>query len=174
MKVNKLLTNMYSDGFNCMEELEVKHYIPIMEKKMFVMDVISACTDEVDGFISADRFKMNIYFNMRVLALYTNLEVSNDFNEMTEQYDALCENGTLNNVLSLFADEYSVMCNVLENVLDELLVQNSIEAQVVRIANKLSFVINSIGSGLDKLDLNSILPEGENINELMNKIKELK
>ena len=174
MKINELLTSMYSSGFNWMEELEVKHYIPIMSKKMFVMDVISACTDEVDGFVSADRFKMNIYFNMKVLGLYTNLEIANDFDTMVEQYDLLCEKGVFNNLLSLFADEYSVMCSTLESLLDELLIQNSIDMQVVRIANKISNTIDILLDGLNGVDLSSILPENINVNELINFVNRLK
>lgn len=174
MKVQELLMNMYSTNFNWMETLEVKHYIPIMEKKMFAMDVIAACTDEIDSFISVDRFKMNIYFNMKVLELYTNLEIAVDFEEMIEQYDILCENGTLNNILSLFADDYNAMCSVLDNMLDELLVQNSIDAQVVRVANKIMSMLDVVGDNLDTLDLNSILPDGTNITELIDKINTLK
>ena len=174
MKVQQLLTNIYSTGFNWTEELEVKHYVSIMDKKKFAMDVIAACTDDADGFIAVDRFKMNIYFNMKALALYTNLEVAMDFDEMVKQYDALCENGTLNNILSLFADDYSAMCSVLDNVLDELLVQNSIDMQVVKIANKIMDSIDVINENLNGFDLNAILPDAKNIVELMNKVKALK
>lgn len=173
MKIQELLTNMYSTGFNWMEDLEVKHYIPIMEKKMFVMDVISACTDEIDGFISADRFKMNIYFNMKVLELYTNLEVAMGFEEMVKQYDVLCENGTLNHILTLFADDYDAMCKVLENMLDELLIQNSIDMQVVKVANKIMTMLNVVGENLNKIDVSAILPDGTDITELINRIKTL-
>lgn len=174
MKINELLTNVYSSDFNWMEELEVKHYIPIMDKKMFVMDVISACTDEVDGFVSADRFKMNIYFNMKVLGLYTNLEIANDFDIMVEQYDLLCEKGVFNNLLSLFTDEYSVMCNTLESLLDELLIQNSIDMQVVRIANKISSTIDVLFDELNNVDIRSILQDSMNVDELRNFVNRLK
>lgn len=174
MKINELLVNVYKTNFNWMEELEVKHYIPIMDKKMFVMDVIAACTDEVDGFVAADRFKMNIYFNMKILALYTNLEIKSDFDDMVEQYDILCEHGLLNNILGLFADDYSVMCSTLESLLDELLVQNSIDMQVVKIANKILSVINMVSENSNGFDLNSILPDGVDINQLINMVNKLK
>ena len=174
MNVQELIKKINNKTFNIEKSLEIKNYITIMDKKKFAMDVIAACTDDIDGFVSVDRFKMNIYFNMKVLGLYTNLEVAEDFDSMIEQYDVLCEKGLLDIILASFQNDYAAMCKVLEGMLDELLVQNSIEAQVVRIANKLSFAIDTIGSNFDKLDLNSILPDGENIMELMNKINELK
>ena len=110
---------------------------------------------------------------MMVLGLYTNLEIESDFDEMVKQYDMLCENGALNNILALFADDYSVMCSVLDGLLDELLVQNSIDMQVVKVANKIMNMLDVVGNNLDSLDLNSILPDGVNITELINKVNML-
>ena len=171
MKVQELLSNMYDNNFNFLEELNVKHYIPVLEKKQFVVGVLAACTDENDGFVSVDRFKMNIYFNMKVLELYTNLEIADNFDDMIEQYDALCENCVMDGLLSLFADDYKMMCNVLDGELDVLLVQNSIDAQVVRIANKISNFLDITSSGLNGLDLNTVLPDVANLTELLNKLK---
>lgn len=171
MKISELLENMYNRNFNILEELEVKYYIPILEKKKFVLGVIAACTDEDDGFVAVDRFKMNIYFNMKMLELYTNLEIESDFDDMIEQYDELCENRVMDGLLDLFANDYKMMYSVLEGELDTLLIQNSIDAQVVRIANKINEFINDAKDGLDGLDLESILPEIANITELFNKVK---
>ena len=100
MKIREFIERISKEDFNLDILLEIKKYIPIMEKKKFAMDVIAACTDDVDGFVTADRFKMNIYFNMMVLGLYTNLEIDSDFDEMVREYDLLCENGMLNNLLA--------------------------------------------------------------------------
>ena len=103
--------------------------------------------------------------------LYTNLEVEANFESMIEQYDAICENGLLDRIIIAFKDDYSAMCKVLDGMLDELLIQNSIEAQVVRIANKISDMIDLASNSLD---IASIFPESENIIELMKQIKALK
>ena len=174
MKVQELIKNINNKTFNMEKSLKIKNYISIMEKKRFVMDVIASCTDENDGFVFVDRFKMNIYFNMKMLGLYTNLEVEENFDDMIEQYDILCENGLFDNIIAVFKDDYAAMCKVLDGMLDELLVQNSIEAQVVRIANKLSAMIDAISDNLGDIDLNAILPDGASIMELMSKIKALK
>lgn len=174
MKVQELLTKINNANFDLNTELEIKKYIPIMDKKMFVMDVISSCTDDIDDFISVDRFKMNIYFDMKALDLYTNLEIADDFDEMVVQYDMLCESGMMNKIIVLFEEDYCAMCDVLDSELNELLIQNSIEAQVVKVANKVNNLIDGIGIALDGLDINTILPEGANINELIDTIKMLK
>ena len=171
MKVQELLINMYDKNFNILEKLEVKHYIPIIEKKQFVIGVIAACTDENDGFISVDRFKMNVYFNMKMLELYTNLDIAENFDDMILQYDELCEKRVMDGLLNLFENDYKMMYSVLEGELDTLLVQNSIDAQVVRIANKISGFLDDASIGLSGLDLSVVLP---NIAELTETLKKLK
>lgn len=169
MKINELLENI-----NPMEKLDIKHYIPVIDKKKFVMDVLMECTDDVDNFISVDRFKMNIYFNMRIMELYTDLEVSNDFDEMIAEYDTLCESAILQNAIAEFKDEYDLTYSILEGELEELLVQNSIDAQVVRIANKVNVMLDTIQKKVESVDLSKMLPEGTDMAQLMDMLNLLK
>ena len=171
MKINELFENMHNKNFNILNELDVRNYIPILDKKQFVIGVISACTDENDGFISVDRFKMNVYFNMKILELYTNLEIATSFDDMIVQYDELCKNRVMDGLIDLFANDYKAMYDVLEGELDTLLVQNSIDAQVVKIANKINSFIDAANNGLNGLDLKSILPDVANLTEMLNKSK---
>ena len=174
MKVQELIEKMNKDGkisSVASKKLTKIKYIPVMEKKKFVMDVIAACTDDIDNFIAVDRFKMNIYFDMCMLATYTDLEIASDFDDMVIQYDKLCEYGLLDQIIKLFENEYAAMNLILEDVLEELLVQNSIDMQVVKIANKISDLIDNIGDALNSLDLGAILPEGTDIGELISALK---
>lgn len=174
MTVQELIKKINNKTFNLEKSLEVKKYVPIMDKKRFVMDVVAECTDDIDDLITVDRFKMNIYFNMKALGVYTNLEIVDDFDEMVEQYDMLCENGAMNQIIALFKEDYDVMCEVLEYELDELLRQNSIDAQVVKIANKINMVIDVVGDKLGGVDLNSMIPDGMSVNDLVNMVNMLK
>ena len=151
MKIMELVEN-----FELKKELRIKKYVPVMEKKAFVMDVIAACTDDIDDFITVDRFNIDIYFDMNMIKAYTNLEIATDFDEMIEQYDILCEYGLLNELIELFGSEYVATCSILKGQLEELLIQNSMEAQIVKITNKINNVIDVLG----KIDINSLLPEG--------------
>ena len=174
MKVQELIGKATKEGkisSSVAKKLVKFEYMPVMDKKKFVLDVIAACTDEIDNFISVDRFKMNIYFDMSMLGAYTNLEVTYDFDDMVAQYDMLCEHGLLEHLVKLFESEYVAMHKILDDVLDELLVQNSIDMQVVKIANKISALIDNIGEALDGLDLGALLPEGTNISEIINMLK---
>lgn len=171
MKVQELIEIMNRGNTNIEEALQIKKYIPIMDKKMFAMDVIAACTDEIDGFISVDRFKMGIYFDMKILKLYTNLEVASNFDEMVQQYDMLYENNMIAAPISYLGDEYDATWTILEQKLDELLIQNSIEAQVVKIVNKLSQTIDTVGDSLQQFNFGGMLPEGTNLLDVITMLK---
>lgn len=156
MKINELVESIKNKDFEIEKALEVKKYIPVMEKKAFAMDVIATCTDDIDDFISVDRFYMDIYFDMNMIKTYTNVEVASDFDEMIEQYDLLCEHGLMNKLINLFEDEYLAVHSILKGQLKELLVQNSMEAQIVKVTNKINKVIDMLGN----IDINSLLSEG--------------
>ena len=170
MKIMELVENIKNEGFNLATELEVKKYIPVMEKKAFVMDVIAACTDDIDDFIAVDRFNMDIYFDMNMIKMYTNLEITSGLDEMIEQYDVLCEHGLLSKIIELFENEYASTYSILEGQLEELLIQNSMEAQIVKITNKINKVIGELGS----VDINSLLPDGIDAEMISNIGKMLK
>ena len=173
MKVQELVEN-FDNMLDLKKELQIKKYIPIIEKRKFAVGVIAACTDEDDGFMQADRFKMNIYFHMNMLSLYTNVEQIVEFDDMVEQYDALCECGLMNALIDIIGNDYDELQNVLECELDSLLGQNSIDFQVVKIANKIGSIIDMLGEKLEGYDLDGILPEGTNVAELTNMFNVLK
>lgn len=145
-----------------------------MNKRKFVFDVIASCTNDIDDFTTVDRFKMNIYFDMKVLSIYTNLEVASDFYGMVEQYDLLCEKSILTKIISFFKEDYDLTYMILEDELESILIQNSIDAQVVKIANKINGIIDTFDDKLNEVNFNSILPEGMNVSELVNLLGILK
>lgn len=146
MKIQQLLKNIKKEDFSLEKALKVKEYMPVMEKRAFVMDVIAACTDEIDSLITVDRFRMGVYFDMNMLKAYTNLEISSEFSEMIDQYDSLCKSGVLNQILKMFETDYNAMNAILKAEIEELLIQNSIEAQIVKISNKISSVLDTLGT----------------------------
>ena len=174
MKVQELLEKIESKGFDIKKELEIKKYIPVMEKKKFATNVIAACTYDVDDYITVDSFKMDIYFHMNLLKLYTNLEIANSFHEIVEQYDILCEKGILNVVIGIIGDDYDALDAILGYELDALLEENSLECQVVKVANKINGIMNVASEKIKNVDFNKLLPEGVDISSILQMLKLLK
>lgn len=174
MKIQELLMNIHNKEFNIEKELQIKKYLPVLKKKEFVMNIISECTDDIDDFITVDRFRMNICFCMYALSAYTNLEIANNFDELIVQYDKLCESGILAVIIQLIKNDYDMLHTILDNELYGLLIQNSIDAQVVKVANKINKAIDMLVNKIDDVNINDFLPEGINLNDIVEKINLLK
>lgn len=162
MTINELLERMNNGGADLTDIVKIKKYIPIMDKKKLAMDVISSCTDDIDGFVYVDRFKMDIYFDMCIIDTYTDIDINYDFNSMTEQYDILCKNGVFELFKECINGEYHAVKNVFDCVLKDFLIQNSIEMQFSILTNKIINIVDEIGG----IDFNNILPNDIDINSL--------
>lgn len=168
MKVNELLERITNKNFDIEKELEIKKYIPVIQKRQFAVDVISACANDnyIDNYIIVDKFKMNIYFHMNLLKLYTNLEISTDFDETVIQYDMLCEKSILNRIINIIKDDYNELENILKYELDNLLEENSLECQVAKVVTKAHEIIDVVSDKISSIDLDGILPEGVDVKQL--------
>ena len=110
---------------------------------------------------------MNIYFDMRMLSVYTNLEIAHDFSGMVEQYDELCRLNLLDGIIAKFNNEYNRTYQILEDMLDEILIYNSIDVQVVKIGKRINNILNSITDELGNLNFGAILPDGVDLKSLV-------
>lgn len=174
MKVQELLMNIHNKDFDLEQALQIKKYLPINIKKELATDVIALCTDDLDGFVMVDKIKLRVYFTMTALFVYTELEVSPDFTDLVQEYDTLGASGLLGQIIKLIGDDYNICYDVVQDELNELLIENSFETQVVRVANKINKTLDVLTEKLSSVDFNTILPEGTNMNELVDVLKQLK
>lgn len=174
MTVKELVELMATEDFNLQDKLNIKKYIPVMDKKMMAMDAIAAYTDDFDGFIEVDKFKMDIYFDMCILNKYTDLEVSFDFNNMIAEYDMLCENNMFYTIVSYFKNDYEKCKEILNKELKAFMAQNSFEAQVVKVVNRINNLLDELSGKFAGVNLNEFVADGINLSELIETIKLLK
>ena len=174
MKVTELLMNIKNKEFKLERALEVKKYLPIMDKKKLAIDVIAECTNDTGGFIAVDRFKMNIYFDMCVLSTYTNLEIETNFDQMIEQYDMLCESETMGTIIDLFDNDYNALCVVVEDMLDEILTHNSIDCQVAKVASTANTMLSDLGEKFSRFNISNLMSGNVDVTQLLDIVKLLK
>lgn len=170
MKVNYLIKNIDNEDFDLIGKLKVNTYIPVMDKQKIIMDIVATCTDEVDGIVEIDYLKMDIYFKMRMLKEHTNLDISDDFDEMVEQYDTLYKSFVMNRVLTLFIDDYDLMYDMLMQELEDLEKENSLERHLVRIVYKFNGMLDESGD----VDFSKLLPDGIDASALLDLMNNLK
>lgn len=161
------------------KELEVKDYVPFVEKQSIAQIVLESCASIKDGVIAIDSIQKYIVFTITVLSTYTLLEFDGNEKDL-DAYDALCSyqigNGTLlDEIVKTFEKEY-VRCNDILNMMTaDLIAENNIEKQVGKFLSGISKKIDNLGDSLiDKLgdfnmDLNQL--DIDKLSDIISKIK---
>ena len=159
--------------------LEVKDYVPFIEKQSIAQIVLESCANLEDDVVVIDSVQKYIIFTVTVLSTYTNLEFEGDETDL-DAYDMLCScqvgDGTLlDAIVKTFEKEYSRCNDILNMMTADLLAENNIEKQVGKFLTKLSDKVNTFGDTIiDKLgnfdmDLNQL-----DIDKLTNAISKIK
>ena len=147
--------------------LDVKDYLTIKEKKGLVDDIINECIFYEDGMFKFDDIEKYIYFTMKTIAAYTNLELSDD---IEEDYDALCRAKLLNTVVETFAGEYENVRLLLQMKCDYILSGNTMEAQFGKFLSSILEKVDSVVGMLEKFsdfDLSKLPVSADDLSKLM-------
>lgn len=178
MKVNTFVKKFKEDEFKNEKDMFKTEYIPVKEKHDIAMRVIALCTENDNGLVLLNKFNENIYFSMFMFNAYTGVEISEDSDVLVDEYDKLCGVGVFDTLKAACLKDYSRAEEILSFEEQRLKYQNSIEASFAQIANgintSLTTLSDSLAGKIDDFDINSILPEGADINELLSTLDKLK
>lgn len=148
--------------------LEVKKYISIKEKKQLVQDIVDECILYDDGIYKFDEIDKYIYFTMKTLETYTNLELSDD---IEDDYDALCQYGLLNAIVDTFTGEYENVSLLLQMKCDYILSDNNVGAQVGRFLNQILEKVDDFSGVLTEqlgnFDMSNLPLDAQSITKLL-------
>jgi len=141
---------------NLFDELgiEIKNYLPFVEKTLLVEDLIEACIEITDNNMKKINYvQKQLHWDLFIVMNYTNIEL--DADDITGQYDFLKENGIMHGVMNrIEKSEYFELEGLFEDSL----------RQEIRIANSIEGVIaNSVQSLIAKI------PEGKQLDKWINK-----
>lgn len=146
---NKLNEHAVSDYLK--EKLEIKDYVPFIEKQSIAQVVLEACSNIKDGVIAVDSIQKYIIFTITILSAYTNLDFEGE--QDLDDYDALCScqvgGGTLlDEIVKIFEKEY-MRCNDILNMMTvDLLAENNIEKQIGKFLTVITEKIDDLGDSL--------------------------
>ena len=150
------------------KHIETKKYLPIKQKKELVESIVNECIFYEDGVYKFDDIDKYICFTMRVIAAYTNLEISDD---IEDDYDVLCEAGVLDMVINTFKKEYDEVNILLQMKCDYVLSSNSLEAQVGKLFNgvleKLDIITQVLANKVEEFNINNLPISGDDLSKLM-------
>lgn len=144
--------------------LGVKEYIPFAEKRELCATVIDACCVKKNGLIKIDSVSRYIIFTISIISAYTKLEFSSDEKyDSLDEYDMLCESGTLNPILALIGEEYTTCNNMLNMMMDDVIANNNtiemvFSHELSKVSDALDSLILTFSDKIDEmeLDLNQI------------------
>lgn len=126
------------------QTLNIKSYIPIIDKIHLAERVLNACTFEENGVIKTDSFQKYFLFTINTLKMYTDLEFDEEGN-IYEEYDELCSNGLLDAILDTFEEDYG-RANAILNMLYADMIENNNS-----IANLIGTTMGKLSTGADGL-----------------------
>ena len=164
---NKLLKQVQLEEVIA-KHIETKKYLPIKQKKELVESIVNECILYEDGVYKFDDIDKYICFTMRVIAAYTNLELSDD---IEDDYDVLCEAGVLDMVINTFKKEYDEVNILLQMKCNYVLSSNSLEAQVGKlfdgVLEKLDIITQALANKVEGFDINNLPISGDDLSKLM-------
>lgn len=160
MKVNELTNTMNQNKAKLLKaeqisaflkkELEVKDYLSIKVKKALVEDIVDTCILYEDGVFKFDEIEKYIYFTMKTIATYTNIELSDD---IEDDYDMLCESKLLEVIISTFKKEYDDISILLGMKTDYILSRNALESQLGKFLDNTNDLVETfVGALTDKIN----------------------
>lgn len=134
-------------------------YIPVLKKRQLAELVYENSTEYENGIVKVDSLSKYLIFTLLMLTNYTELEFSVDekgaaTEEAIKEYDKLCENGLLNQILAEFADDYARANEIMNYVFqDNLAVNNTVEAVMGKAATTLLNIVDDFANVLaNKVD----------------------
>lgn len=144
------------DGtYNHTNNFNIKRYIPFIEKKILVEDIIDGCLEfNENGLLIVNNFMKKMLLDLKVVIAYTDIGFSED---VVNDYDFMVENKIIDKIKEFIEDS--------ELDFIEIMVNKEID-QKIRIENDLSSIV---ASKLEKL-INSI-PDEKSIKKLMTEAK---
>jgi hypothetical protein len=160
------------------ELIATKRYIPSAEKIRIAKAVIDFSVEYDRSFVKFDSFAKHLSFIFNVVEAHTDLKFADDWAERMQEYNILCENDLLNAIIDTFRKDYEASLEVLEMMCNELLVDNSIEASVAKvaqsIAENLDVFVGTLSDKLEKIDIEKIIPKNLDLNKLQEFLRKFK
>lgn len=153
--------------------LEVKEYIPVIDKLRLVNKVLAECTEEEFGIIKVDSFKKYFQFTIAVLQAYTNLEFSANGLDLYREYDMLCETGLLDVIISTFESDYRKTNDILNMMYGDMIENNNNVANVIgkstrALSESLTGLIGSIQKKISDFQINIDDSDLEKLSRFLN------
>lgn len=121
-------------------ELNVRGYVPFMEKRKIAERIVSQNITEIDGIKKYDSISGYVDLVVASIEVHTNLK----FDTSIEDYDLLAESGLLPHIMTQFQSSHDEIGTILKMAISMELEDNCTNALVGRFLNKISDVLDGV------------------------------
>ena len=159
------------------KELEIKTYVPFSTKREIAEMIVAQNIAEVDGIKKYDSISGYISFIVASIMTHTNLK----FDDPVSDYDLLAESGLLPQIIAQFQGSHDEIDLLRKMALDMQLEDNSINALIGRLLNKITGALDGVLEVLqdkfEDFELQNILGtdiNGEDLTKLIGLLDKIK
>ena len=149
------------------EELEIKNYIPFMEKRKLAEMIVSNNIKVVDGIKKYDNIGAYISFIIASIVAHTSLKCSDD---PIADYDSLAEIGLLTQIVAEFQSSHNEIDILIKMAVEYELDDNNVGALIGRfldgILKKIDGATDMLNGIIGNLDLENMFNE-ENVAKIV-------
>ena len=176
--VKTFVNTMNGNEVDVSKALSVKRYITLSDKIMMAKDIIDFSADYDRGFVKFDHLKRHMSFVFAVIEAHTDLRFADDWGEKIQEYDLLCENELLDVIIDAFRKDYDASLEVLNMMCADILVDNSLEASVAKLAQSatenLDIFVGALADKLENIDIKKMIPKDLDLDKLMGLLNKIK
>lgn len=118
--------------------IEIKHYIPFIEKKILIESIIDGSIEyEDNGLVSVNLFIKELNEKLGIIVNYTNIEI--DGENTVRDFDVLCELGIIDYILNNMNKNeiYFIEDMICESIEQRIKLENSVEGILSKGINKI-------------------------------------
>lgn len=158
----------------------VKDYVPFLEKCVWCDGIIKASCHVVDldesGNITNEFVKINsatryVSFVMRLISLYTDVEIDFENAEFVNQYDQLNKVGAINDLITgIPENEYDEFSTILNMKMDDFRDNEySVAAFIYNFKKSIALTNDAINKALESKEVKALIEELKALSENENK-----
>ena len=174
------IKELLKEGKSLSDLIQLKSYIPFVEKKILCDKIIEGSLYEENGMLLCNYYDKKLFIEISIINNYTDIEL--DEENIVGDYDILCELGITEYILKRLGDneKYFIYDMVEDGICQKIKIGNSMESIVkkgldkfVNIIDKntnpkeLSKLIKTFGKQLKDFDPNKLTQ----IQEMMKVVK---
>lgn len=148
------IKELLKEGKSLSDLIQLKSYIPFVEKKILCDKIIEGSLYEENGMLLCNYYDKKLFIEISIINNYTDIEL--DEENIVGDYDILCELGIVEHILKCLDDDekYFIYDMVEDGICQKIKIGNSMESVVKKGLDKF---VNIIDKNMNVKEINKLI-----------------